>query len=66
MNTLYYKLNKQINGQKLLGDIIELISEYQKNQTDQHEIILTISIKPVEYDDHTMIPKLEYYDTGKD
>ena len=55
---LYYKLNKQLDGGKLLQDIQKLITS-----TNNKEGILYIDIRTVSYEDNGPIPKLEYKKT---
>ena len=53
---LYFKLEKQIDGNKLLQSLQKLINDSQINEKS----ILEISIKNIAYDDTEIIPKLEY------
>lgn len=55
---LYYKLNKQLDGAKLLQDIQKLITS-----TNNKEGILYIDIKTISYENNGPIPKLEYKKT---
>ncbi len=55
--SLYYTLNKNLNGEVILRDIQEII---QKNLGDGGEYILVISLKPVTSTTNELIPKLEY------
>lgn len=56
---LYYKLDKNINGQKLLEDINKLL---EKNLSIPGENkILVVSIKTIEeYSGDSLLPKLTY------
>ncbi|NDB59759.1 hypothetical protein EB001_15125 [bacterium] len=56
---IYYKLDQQIDGQKLLGSIQELINKFQKNNSGSIPI-LCIGVKSITYDNTTIIPKLEH------
>jgi hypothetical protein len=53
---LYFKLDKPIDGNKLLQSLQKLINDSQINEKS----ILEISIKNIAYDDTEIIPKLEY------
>lgn len=53
---LYFKLDKPIDGNKLLQSLQKLINDSQVNEKS----ILEISIKNIAYDDTEIIPKLEY------
>lgn len=53
---LAYKLNQQINGEKLLKDIQKLIIS---NITQNAEYLLIIKVQEISNDDNTMIPRLE-------
>lgn len=56
---IYYKLDKNIDGNKILQDIQKLISK--NSNTDNGEIILVISIKKItNHSGDSLIPKLEY------
>lgn len=55
---LAYVLNQNIDGNKLIGDIQKLISQFQQ-QNPNTTPILTIEIKSISYDDTSLIPKLE-------
>jgi hypothetical protein len=52
-----YKLDKQISGEKLLKDIDKMI---QGHKGSKDSMILFIEIRSVNYEDHSLIPKLEY------
>lgn len=54
---LVYKLNQQINGNKLLDDIQKFVS---KNAKPDKENLLVIRIQEVSYSDDNFIPKIEY------
>lgn len=60
--SIYFKLDKQINGNELLQKIQQLISS---SSIDENSII-EITIKNVAYDDHSMIPKLDYKGTNNE
>lgn len=53
---LTYSLNKQIDSQKLLSDIQELIN---KSIIGNNNYIMKIQIVPIAYEDTGLIPKLE-------
>lgn len=56
---LAFKLNKNIDGGKLLHQIQNLISKFQlENQGTQ--ALLVIDIKTISQDNDSFIPKLEY------
>jgi len=55
---LAYVLNKNIDGQKLLQDIHDLINNYPKDKKDS--LVLTIRLTKIEKDSTAHIPKLEY------
>ena len=55
---LAYNLNQNIDGQKLLQDIQNMINNYNKQPNDS--LILTIRITKIEQDYVSHIPKLEY------
>lgn len=54
--SIYFKLDKQIDANQLLQKMQQLINTTQINEKS----IIEISIKNIAYDDHSMIPKLEY------
>lgn len=57
-NMLVYKLGQSnINGEKLLNDIQNLINKHQPKDAD---LLLCITIKSVSYTDTSLIPKIEY------
>jgi hypothetical protein len=56
-NTVYYTLNQNLNGEKILGDIQRLIKD---NMIEGQEYILSITIKPISITTNELIPKLEY------
>lgn len=45
-----------------MNDINKLISDYTKHSQDK-TLLLCITIKPVAYDDTSLIPKLEYVES---
>jgi hypothetical protein len=54
-----YKLDKNIDGNKILQDIQKLISK--NSNVDNKEIVLVISIKQItNHSGDSLIPKLEY------
>jgi len=55
---LAYVLNKNIDGQKLLQDIHDLINNYPKDKNDS--LVLTIRLTKIEQDSTAHIAKLEY------
>lgn len=55
---LAYVLNQNIDGNKLINDIQKIISVFQQ-QNPNATPILTVDIKPISYDDSSLIPKLE-------
>lgn len=55
-----YVLNNNIDSQKLIRDIQELINKTLSNDPNQNGHILKIEIKPISRDDTAMIPKLEF------
>ena len=56
MSSIYFSFNKQIDANKLLHEIKNLI--HKTNITS--DSILQISILNVGYDNNEIIPKLEY------
>ncbi len=61
---LAYKLNSQIDGEKLLKSIQQLV---QKSVVDQSkEYLLIIKIENIAYDENSAIPKLEYKNLDRD
>jgi hypothetical protein len=60
---LYYVLNKNIEGEKILKDIERMVYNFSINNKTEQIPILCISLKSISYDDHTMIPKLEHKKT---
>jgi hypothetical protein len=60
---LYYVLNKNIEGEKILKDIERMVNNFSINNQTEQIPILCISLKSISYDDHTMIPKLEHKKT---
>jgi hypothetical protein len=59
-NTIYYSLNKDLNGEVILRDIQEII---RKNLGDGREYILVISLKPINNTTNELIPKLVHKKT---
>jgi hypothetical protein len=56
---IYYRLNKSIDGNKILQDIQKLVSK--NSNTDNEEMILVISVKKITNNSgDSLIPKLEY------
>lgn len=54
---IYYKLDKEIQVDKLVKDIQKLLS----NQTDLHNTVLVLSLqKIVDYAGDSLLPKIEY------
>lgn len=59
--SLYYTLDKNLNGESILKDIQRLI---QKNNNDGSQAyVLTISLQPITTVTNELIPKLEYNNT---
>ena len=54
-----YVLDKDIVGEKILKDIQKLVIEFRKDNPNKIPI-LYMDIKPVAYDDTSLIPKLEH------
>lgn len=54
---LSYKLNQQIDGNRLLKDIQKLIT---KETSQDKEYLLVIRIQEINYNNHAAIPKLTY------
>lgn len=55
--SLYYTLNKNLNGETILQDIQKLIQKYNNGS---QEYILTISLQTIATTTNELIPKLEY------
>lgn len=55
---LAYVLNQNIDGNKLIGDIQKLISQFQQSNPNATPILI-VDIKTISYDDSSLIPKLE-------
>jgi hypothetical protein len=53
---LAYSLNKNLDGQKILHDIQNLISKSPQNK----DLILVIRVQEVGVDNNNLIPKIEY------
>ena len=58
--SLYYTLDKNLNGESILQDIQRLI---QKNNNGSQAYVLTISLQPIKTVTNELIPKLEYNNT---
>ena len=58
--SLYYTLDKNLNGESILQDIQRLI---QKNNNGSQAYVLTISLQPITTVTNELIPKLEYNNT---
>jgi len=54
---LAYSLNKNLDGQKILQDMQNLISKYN---TKDNNFVLVIQVKEVVVDNNSFIPKIEY------
>lgn len=60
---LYYRLNKNIDGNKLLQDIQKLLSKHPQDTIDSK--ILVIKLENVnECSEHNHIPRIEYKPTS--
>jgi len=55
-----YCLNQNINGQKILEDIQNLVSKKMQQNHESKPLILVIDIKEVVDDTTSHIPKIEY------
>jgi hypothetical protein len=56
---IYYKLDKNIDGNKILQDIQKLINSNKKQ--DNNDLILVISLKEItNHCGDSLLPKLEY------
>jgi hypothetical protein len=56
---IYYKLDKELSGQKILEDLQKLISNYNSKDS-----VLVISVKKIiDYNGDSLLPKLEYRPT---
>jgi len=51
-------LNKNLSCEHICESIQKLIDSYKKDRHD--DLILVINIKKINYNDHTMIPKIEH------
>ena len=51
-------LNKNLSCEYICESIQKLINKHQKE--NNNNLILVIDIKKINYNDHTMIPKIEY------
>lgn len=56
MNSLYFTLNKPIDGNYLIKQVQKLLSK----QESLENCIMKIEIVKVSRDDNSLIPKLEY------
>lgn len=56
---LCYKLDKNIQGEKILQDIQKLVTNFRKHNTDAVPI-LCVTIRTITHDDTSLIPKIEY------
>jgi len=54
-----YKLDKKIDGEKILQDIQDLVTKFSHNHPDKIPI-LYIDIRSISEDNTNLIPKLEY------
>jgi len=57
-----YVLNENIDAQKLIRDIQNLINKTVTTTRSERGFLLKIEIKPISYDDNSAIPKLTYQD----
>lgn len=55
-SSVYYKLDKNLDGNRIIQDIKNLLS----GRENLSNSILEIRIKTIEYTDTSMIPKIEY------
>ena len=55
-----YCLNQNINGQKILEDIQNLVSKKIQQNHESKPLVLVIDIKEVVDDTTSHIPKIEY------
>ena len=55
---LYYVLDHQIDGNKILSDIQDLINKEIKNNNEKY--ILVVQIKKVNYTTNELVPKITY------
>lgn len=55
---LAYKLNQQINTEKLLQSIQKMV---HKDADQNKEYLLIIKLQEISYNDDTSIPKLEHH-----
>lgn len=54
---IYYRLDKELSGQKILEDLQKLISNYNSKDS-----VLVISVKKIiDYNGDSLLPKLEYH-----
>jgi len=59
MSPLYYRLNKPLDGNKILKDIQKLILDTNNTKKD----LLYIDTKNISHETNELIPKLEYKKT---
>lgn len=57
-NMLSYKLNQNIDTNKLIENIQKLV--HKKANDPEKEFLLVIDVKEIAYSDDSSIPKLEY------
>ncbi len=55
-----YCLNQDIDGQKLLADIQNLVAKKIQQNHESKSLVLVIDIKEVAHDTTSLIPKIEY------
>ena len=55
-SSVYYKLNKNLDGNRIIQDIKNLLS----GRENLSNSILEIRIKTIDHTDTSMIPKIEY------
>jgi len=60
-NMKSYRLDKKIDGEKILQDIQDLVTKFAQTNTDKIPI-LYIDIRTITAEDTSLIPKLEYQD----
>ena len=56
-----YRLDKNIDGQKILADIQNLVQKFMQKESGKIPI-LYIDIRSITREDTSLIPKLEYRD----
>lgn len=57
---LSYVLNKQIDGQKIISDIQDLVSKHNIDSSESENHILVIQIKKISYTSDNHILKITY------